>query len=44
MLESLAQHGSTAPMREQMLDHQGLWSLFDYPEWTTLEARFTDRG
>lgn len=44
MLESLAQHGSTAPMREQMLDHQGLWSLFDYPEWTTLESHFTDRG
>jgi 2,3-dimethylmalate lyase len=43
MLESLAQHGSTAPMHKQMLDHHGLWSLFDYPEWTSLESQFIDR-
>ena len=41
LLAKLAENGSTETFRDQMLDHQGLWSLFDYPEWTSLEARFT---
>ena len=41
LLANLAETGSTEAFRDQMLDHQGLWSLFDYPEWTSLEARFT---
>lgn len=40
MLEHLAREGTTAGLEAQMLDHHGLWSLFDYPEWTALEARF----
>lgn len=44
MLATLANQGSTASLREQMLDHNGLWSLFDYTEWTELEARFTNHN
>jgi 2-methylisocitrate lyase-like PEP mutase family enzyme len=40
MLEHLAREGTTSGLEAQMLDHHGLWSLFDYPEWTALEARF----
>jgi len=40
MLEHLAREGTTRGLEDQMLDHHGLWSLFDYPEWTALEARF----
>ncbi|KAA0012919.1 isocitrate lyase/PEP mutase family protein [Billgrantia pellis] len=42
LLATLAKSGSTEPMRDQMLDHHGLWSLFDYSEWTSLEERFTE--
>ncbi|KKO04353.1 hypothetical protein LCGC14_0087110 [marine sediment metagenome] len=44
MLTTLAEQGSTSSLREQMLDHNGLWSLFDYTEWTELEARFTNHN
>lgn len=32
--------GTTDGMRDRMLDHAALWKLFDYPDWTALEARF----
>lgn len=40
MLAELAKNGTTAGMQDAMLDHRGLWSLFDYADWTELEARF----
>ena len=27
--------------KDEMLDHRALWDLFDYPEWTKLEERFS---
>ena len=44
LLASLRETGGTAAMRDRMLDHEGLWSLFDYDAWTALEARFTGRA
>lgn len=47
MLASLRQEGSTNAWRERMLDHRGLWDLFDYPRWLAVEERFTgsaDKG
>lgn len=40
MLNVLKRSGTTDSMKNQMLDHRALWNLFDYPEWTTLEARY----
>ncbi|WP_209427674.1 oxaloacetate decarboxylase [Pararhodobacter sp. SW119] len=42
MLDALRDSGSTAGVRDKMLGHQELWSLFDYPQWTALEARFAE--
>lgn len=44
MLTTLADTGTTESLRDQMLDHHGLWSLFDYPEWTALESRLSDNN
>ncbi len=41
MLATLKQDGSTAGFADRMLDHRGLWDLFDYPQWTELEDRFS---
>jgi carboxyvinyl-carboxyphosphonate phosphorylmutase len=41
MLDTLRDTGTTEGMRDRMLDHTALWGLFDYPDWTALEARFT---
>lgn len=41
MLATLAETGTTAGLKDSMLDHRELWSLFDYDEWTALETRFT---
>jgi len=41
MLAALHETGTTAGMKDSMLDHRELWSLFDYDQWTSLEARFT---
>jgi 2,3-dimethylmalate lyase len=40
MLEELRSAGSLAGFGDRMLDHGGLWDLFDYPKWTALEAKF----
>jgi 2,3-dimethylmalate lyase len=40
MLAALAETGTTEGVRDTMLDHRELWSLFDYPDWAALEARF----
>lgn len=44
MLESLAEHGSTAAYSHAMLDHRALWNLFDYPQWIALEDRYSGKG
>ena len=43
MLASLADVGSTAAQRDAMLDHRALWNLFDYPQWTALEDRYSGK-
>lgn len=40
LLDTLRDTGTTAGMSDRMLDHTALWGLFDYPDWTALEARF----
>lgn len=40
LLGELAQTGTTAGFADRMLDHRGLWDLFENPQWTALEARF----
>jgi 2-methylisocitrate lyase-like PEP mutase family enzyme len=40
MLESLRQTGATTDFADRMVDHRGLWDLFDYSEWTALERQF----
>lgn len=40
LMDTLRETGTTDGMRDRMLDHSALWGLFDYPEWTALEARF----
>ena len=30
----------TSGQVERMFDHRVLWSLFDYDDWTSLEARY----
>jgi 2-methylisocitrate lyase-like PEP mutase family enzyme len=44
LLGLLKETGTTDGMRNQMLDHRGLWDLFDYPNWTALEDRFTENN
>jgi 2,3-dimethylmalate lyase len=41
MLEELRSAGSLAKFGDRMLDHRGLWNLFDYPKWTALEEKFS---
>ena len=41
MLAALQQTGSTSSFSEKMLDHRALWDLFDYPQWTRLEDKFS---
>lgn len=40
----LLKTGSTKSMSHQMLDHRGLWNLFDYPEFIELESHYTSKG
>lgn len=40
----LLKTGSTKSMSHQMLDHRGLWNLFDYPEFIELEGHYTSKG
>lgn len=42
LLDTLRETGTTDGMRNRMLDHRALWDLFDYPQWTALEDRFTE--
>ena len=44
MLASLKSEGTTASWHNQMLDHPGLWTLFDYADWLSVEDRFTGPG
>lgn len=44
MLAGLRAQGSTAHLGDTMLDHRGLWNLFDYPDWIALESRYTENG
>ncbi len=44
MLASLKSEGTTASWHNQMLDHPGLWNLFDYADWLSVEDRFTGPG
>ena len=43
MLQTLKENGSTAAFSDRMVDHRGLWDLFDYSEWTDLEGRFAKK-
>lgn len=40
LLQELKSSGTTAGQVERMFDHRALWSLFDYDDWTSLEARY----
>lgn len=40
----LLKNGSTKSMSHQMLDHRGLWNLFEYPEFIELESHYTSKG
>lgn len=42
LLDALKHTGTTDGMRNRMMDHRALWDLFDYPQWTALEDRFTE--
>ncbi len=44
MLADLKSAGSTEAWRGRMLDHRGLWELFDYDRWTGLEAGLNAAG
>lgn len=44
LLGELADSGTTTGQAGRMLDHRALWSLFDYPAWIELEARYGARG
>ena len=37
---NLRSQGSTHAFADRMLDHRGLWDLFDYPEFISLESRY----
>lgn len=41
MLSVLKQTGATADFSDRMVNHRGLWDLFDYPQWTELEGKFS---
>jgi 2-methylisocitrate lyase-like PEP mutase family enzyme len=41
LLERLKAEGTTAGLRGQMLDHGGLWALFEHERWYAVEARYT---
>ena len=40
MLERLAADGTTQGMWDRMLDHDGLWALFEHRRWYEVEARY----
>lgn len=40
LMAELRDAGTTAGMAEQMLDHNGLWDLFDNKRWRALEDRY----
>ena len=40
LMAELKNTGTTAGMAESMLDHKGLWDLFDNQRWRTLEDRY----
>jgi 2-methylisocitrate lyase-like PEP mutase family enzyme len=39
----LLKTGSTQSMSNQMLDHRGLWNLFEYPAFIELENNYTSK-
>lgn len=43
MLSVLKQTGATSDFADRMVNHRGLWDLFDYPQWTELEGKFSTR-
>ena len=44
LYSELLKTGSTQSMANQMLDHRGLWNLFEYPEFIQLESNYTSKG
>lgn len=44
LYSELLKTGSTKSMSNQMLDHRGLWNLFEYPEFIKLESNYTSKG
>ena len=40
LYDELASKGSSQALSDQMLDHRGLWTLFDYPGFIELESRY----
>ena len=44
MLAALKSEGTTTAWHNRMLDHRGLWNLFDYEDWLSVEGRFTGTG
>lgn len=40
LLRRLGAEGTTAGMRERMLDHNALWALFEHADWYAVEARY----
>ena len=44
LMQDLKSSGTTAGYAERMFDHRALWSLFDYDDWISLEARYGQRG
>lgn len=40
LLRELKSSGTTAGQAERLFDHRALWSLFDYDDWMSLEARY----
>ena len=43
LLQELKSSGTTAGQAERMFDHRALWSLFDYDDWMSMEARYGTR-
>lgn len=43
LMQELKATGTTAGHAERMFDHRALWSLFDYDDWLSLEARYGTR-
>ena len=41
LMQCLRRDGHTLSMQDSMLDHRGLWDLFDYPIWTETEDRLS---